>query len=379
MGKIVPRVVAIEQAGHIGDVISCLPMVTALKRLTPAPRIVLIGKPYTQALVEACVLIDEFIDVRQVLDDPAILTRLGVEAFVSPFLRDDCGRAAKAAGVPIRVGNLRRPRTLPWATRFIWQGSRHSAMHIADLNLSFLRPLGIHGPCPAPQQLGRFGFERIPPLDARLSDQLDPRRFNLILHPKSNKNAREWPLSHFAHLVDLLPAQTFKIFVTGVAREREDMLREYPAFLQRTDITDLTGTMTLAQFIGFINRADGLLSNSTGPLHIAASVGIHALGLFPGRERANPRRWGPLGLKAEAIAVRDSCKPGPGRCPKDYKGEICSCMQQIDPAAVALKLRDWARTIGAQRSANSGSSAGEPAAFEAGRDNMLDALPGTAG
>jgi ADP-heptose:LPS heptosyltransferase len=36
--------------------------------------------------------------------------------------------------------------------------------------------------------------------------------------------------------------------------------------------------------------ADGIVSASTGPVHLAAVLGIHALGIFPGRDSLNGKR-----------------------------------------------------------------------------------------
>jgi heptosyltransferase-3 len=57
----------------------------------------------------------------------------------------------------------------------------------------------------------------------------------------------------------------------------------------------------LDELIAFIFNADGLLASGTGPLHLAAASGIHALGLFPPSRPIHPGRWAPLGKKAEYL------------------------------------------------------------------------------
>ena len=47
---------------------------------------------------------------------------------------------------------------------------------------------------------------------------LDSNKFNLILHPKSKGSAREWPLEKYTELIEILPKDKFKIFVTGTER-----------------------------------------------------------------------------------------------------------------------------------------------------------------
>jgi len=334
------RVVAIEQSLNLGDVISCLPMAAQLKQRFPRDRVLFIARQYTRRLVEACADVDGFLDAEQVLADPQLLRREGVEVFLSPYLHDEYGMAARQAGVRVRVGNLRRLRTLRWANRFIFQGSSRNPRHLANLNLSYLRPLGIDAR-PPPEEMGGLLAVRCPwppPDDSAL---LDPARFNLVIHPKSNKHGREWPPRYYAALLDLLPAERYKVFFTGVQREREELLAQSPGLLGRSNVVDLMGRLDLGQFLAFLERADGMLASGTGPVHIAGAMGIHTLGLFPGRHLINITRWRPLGHKAEALWVRTECEPGPGRCPRDYQGEECPCMSEITPAAVAQRILSW--------------------------------------
>jgi len=339
------RTVAIAQPTHLGDVVSCLPMAAVLKREWPGVRILFIARSYVRTLVEACVHIDEFIEHADAVADPGLLAVKNIDVLLNPFLADDIGGAAKAAGIPIRVGNLRRPRTLKWANRFIWIGSHNVPLHIANVNLRYLRPLGIRVEYTQQELAGLLGVERTPKLDAQFAALLGAgekaRPFNLIVHAKSNKSGREWPAAHFDALVAQLPPERFRIFLTGRTPEREALLAEAPALLTRPGVVDLMGRMSLDQMIAFVGAVDGLVGNSTGPLHIAGALGRHTLGLFPGRDRANPQKWRPLGPHAETITFREYCKPGPGRCPARYKGEACSCMSGIAPVAVAQRLMDW--------------------------------------
>lgn len=338
-----PGVVAIAQPANLGDVVSCMPMAGLLKRRWPETRVLLIGRPYTRPLVEACDHFDGFVDMAEVIARPALLADHQVRVFLNPFLVKDLGLAAKAAGVPIRVGNLRRPRTLAWANRFIYQDSRRNPLHQANMNLRHLRPLGIRAQLPLKDLSGLLGLRVREPLRPEYAALLDPQRFNLILHPKTHKNGREWHAEKFNRLIDLLPPDRFRIFITGRGPERDELQRECCTLLSRPEVVDLIDTLDTPQLLAFIDRCDGLVSNGTGPLHIAAALGIHALGLFPGRARSNAQKWHPIGERAEAVSFREHCKPGPGRCPMNYSGQECSCMTGIDPEVVAQRVMCFSR------------------------------------
>jgi ADP-heptose:LPS heptosyltransferase len=102
---------------------------------------------------------------------------------------------------------------------------------------------------------------------------------------------------------------------------------------------DLTGRLDLAQLIALLARVDGLVAASTGPLHLAAGVGTHALGLYSPTPPVHPGRWAPLGPRAEFIAA-------PASCAGCRTGGECTCMQAIAPEAVRARVLGWERTRG---------------------------------
>jgi ADP-heptose:LPS heptosyltransferase len=91
------------------------------------------------------------------------------------------------------------------------------------------------------------------------------------------------------------------LLITGSAAEGSS-LRDWMGGL-RASVVDLTGQLVLAELIALLARVDGLIAASTGPLHLAAAVGTHALGLFPSTPPIHPARWAPLGPRAEVLAA----------------------------------------------------------------------------
>ena len=77
--------------------------------------------------------------------------------------------------------------------------------------------------------------------------------------------------------------------------------KEIPEIFTLENSIDITGKFGIEKFYHFVQCADGLVACSTGPLHIAAAKGIHALGLYPSARPKHAGRWGPLGPKAEYI------------------------------------------------------------------------------
>ena len=101
------------------------------------------------------------------------------------------------------------------------------------------------------------------------------------------------------------------------------------------NIADLTGKLSLDELIAFIQSADGLIAGSTGPLHIAAAMGINALGLFTPLIGHNPARWKPLGMKAEYLVSEKK------NCYGCKKTQQCPCIKEIMPEQVINRIQAW--------------------------------------
>jgi ADP-heptose:LPS heptosyltransferase len=231
---------------------------------------------------------------------------------------------AKKAGIRERIGTKNRLFHWAYCNRLVPLSRKNSPFHEAQLNLQLLCTLGAKKLYSFQEIGGLYGMTRLGPLPALISASLEPGKFNLILHPKSRGSAREWGLENFRALIGILPSDQYKIFITGTAAEgklAESLIDEFPS------MTDLSGKLTLAQLVSFISRADGLVAGSTGPLHIAAALGIHALGIYPPMRPIHPGRWAPIGQQAEVFVLEKDCSA----C---RKSKDCACIRAIQPGQV---------------------------------------------
>jgi ADP-heptose:LPS heptosyltransferase len=131
---------------------------------------------------------------------------------------------------------------------------------------------------------------------------INPGKFNIIFHIKSKGSSNEWNPHNFYELAKALPETHFNIMLSGTREEGEIIAQEIPDIFTLSHVKDISGVFTLREFIAFIQGCDGLLASSTGPLHIAAISGKHALGLYPNQKPMSAERWAPLGPNAEFIS-----------------------------------------------------------------------------
>jgi ADP-heptose:LPS heptosyltransferase len=252
-------------------------------------------------------------------DEDKNLAAAGADTIIHVFPNKEIASLAKKAQIKERIGTTNRVYHWWTCNRLVKLSRRHSPLHETQLNLQLLRPLGAKSEYTL-EEIGKYyGLNRLAPLPEAIAALPDPGRFNLILHPKSRGSAREWGLDNFRELIRLLPQDQFKIFITGTAAEGQlvrSLFGEFPF------LVDLTGRLSLGELMSFLSRVDGLVAASTGPLHLAAAVGINALGIYPSIRPMHPGRWAPVGPKSK-IFVKE------GECEDCRKTGDCHCMREI--------------------------------------------------
>jgi ADP-heptose:LPS heptosyltransferase len=146
-----------------------------------------------------------------------------------------------------------------------------------------------------------------------------PLEKTVILHPKSQGSAVEWPLDKYVSLAKKLVDEGFFILFTGTQNEGASFRGHLPS---HPNILDISGQLTLAQLIALIGKCHGLVACSTGPYHLAGLSGIRAIGLFAPKRPIHPGRWKALGENAHALVFDPLCEA----C---KNGKSCRCIEKI--------------------------------------------------
>jgi len=281
-----PSSIAISRTDSIGDVIVTLPLCGFIKKHSPNTCIVFIGRSYTQAIVEACPYVDEFLNF-----DKHAESNLKVDACVFAFPDPEVMQWVKAQGVKKRIATGSRIASWKYANDRVFFSRKNSDLHESQLNFYLLRPFGVNA-IPSLEEIRTWHILK-PQLESPI--QLEPNKRSVVFHMLSKGSALNWSLQQYQELAALLPAADFNIYITGT---EEEGVRIRQGFQFDEHIIDVSGKLSLPQLIAFISSCDTLVAASTGPLHIASAVGIRAIGLYPSKRPMHPGRWMPLGAKA---------------------------------------------------------------------------------
>jgi heptosyltransferase-3 len=325
------KTIILSRTDGIGDVILSLPVAYALKKAFPACTILFLASAYTKPLIDSCENIDRFLDWSQLRrrsfsEQVKTIRSLNADAVIHLFPHRQIARLMAKAGIAYRIGTMGRLYHWYTCNKLVFVRRWHSQTHEAVHNLRLIKKLSRKPMLSLDEIKTSYGLSGLPALEKRFADVFSPEKTAVIIHPCSKGSAREWGLDNFSELIHRLPKDRYSIIVTGGQEERAAL---EPFLKQHAErIVDLVGKCSLEQLMAVIKRSNVLVAVSTGPLHIAAALGIKAVGLYAPKKSISPYRWGPLGVNASYLVIDKKCK----KCSSVL---ACECIKAISPVQVA--------------------------------------------
>jgi ADP-heptose:LPS heptosyltransferase len=268
----------------LGDLILSLPTLAALRRAHPDARLGVVVRR------EQVPLFELFTDRVEPWCDPPAWSRLRNDRPDAVlFLRPDPAWAwcAFAARVRRRIGTRHRWQSLFFNER-VPVRRRDSGRHEAECNALVAEPLGVGLPIPEVRLRVPQAY-RIQARSQLRERGLDPGVAYAVVHPGSHGSSPNWPAGHYVELVQLLAAEGRLVLVTSGPRERElarSVAGDHGLPLEPTDL----GTLA-----ALLEGAATVVSGSTGPMHLAAALGVSVVALFSAHHPHTAARWGPRG------------------------------------------------------------------------------------
>ena len=156
----------------------------------------------------------------------------------------------------------------------------------------------------------------------------------LVLQPGARWTNKRWPIEYFSELTRQLSVlyPELRLAILGGAEERS--LGEVLTRAAPQQCLDLTGRLSLPEMIEWIRLSELMVTNDTGPMHVAAALGKRVVAMFG---PTNPRRTGPYGQVNHVLRVQLPCAP----CMKSschYSAPL-ECLKALTPATVLAAVR----------------------------------------
>jgi len=306
------RNILIIKPSSLGDIILALPALTALRKSFPDAKISWLIRPEFAPLLENHPHLNEIIPFDRKFLGKAWFHPGASVSLISLIKRL---RRAKFDAV-IDFQGLFRTASLAWLSgckkRFGMSKARELAplfynhkitqtqdcIHMVDYYLKIIQVAGA----------SHLDVEFVLPHHPEAADSVSrlleshgvAQDNYVVLVPGSAHEDKRWPLERFAELAEKISAQ-FSLPIVAVGTEFEAGLIQKLQNLSKVTIENFAGQTSLSELICLLKRSRLVVSNDTGPGHIAAALSTPLVLMF---SWSNPARIAPY-ERSECLVARE--------------------------------------------------------------------------
>lgn len=329
-----PQNILIVRTDRIGDVILTLPMADVIKKHYPDAEITFMLRDYTLPLAENNDCIDKTISLIE--EDGKIpffknLKKISGGNFDTCIVVNPSFQVALMlflSGIKLRVGTGYRWYSLLFNKK-VYEHRKYGKTHELELNVNLLKQLNIFEHID--KENVKFNIHIDEEADKKVDEYLsslniDKAKSMFIVHPGSGGSAMDLPIKQYKKLIQWINENlNVNVLLTGSEQEKNicEELR------LNENIFNTAGEFNLKELTALINKSDLFISNSTGPLHIAAALDVHTIGFYPKIAACSPNRWGPYSLKSKVFTPEIEC----ANCTRE-QCERLDCMSNINIKSV---------------------------------------------
>ena len=337
--------IVVRGPNWLGDAVMCEPALSQVRAIFPQAEITLLVKPAIADLLAQHPAVNRTLVyddrgrhagltgkwtlagvLRRHRFDLAILFQNAFEAALISFL----------AGISRRLGYATDGRSL-LLTDPVSVPPRNGQKHQVTYYWDLLKPLGGHGPAPAPRLF--VTPEESAAITKRLVDAGIGTSDPVIgVNPGSTYgHAKRWLPERYAEVVNRvlndMQAQTgAKVGVAILGAPGEEPLGHAIAKKIKTRTVVCSGQTTVRELMALVKRCQLFLTNDTGPMHVAAAFKVPLVAVF------GPTDWqttSPYGIEAKLVRQPVSCAPCLLReCPIDHRCMTGVTVDQVHGAAL---------------------------------------------
>lgn len=297
----VRRVLALR-LDNMGDVLMATPALAAVRDSLQGVHLTLLASPSGAALAPHLPMVDEVIafdapwvkgvgDSADAAFDAAghtagLIDRIAQHRFDAAIIFTTCTQSAlpaamacHLAGIPLRLAHCREN---PYGLLSDWVPEtdvlRDGMRHEVERQLALVAAVGL-----MPQRDGLVF--KVKSSDARLlnarltASGMTLDRPYVVMHAGASAPSRRYPAAGFGLAADAIAHETgCMVMFTGNAKEAA-LVAEARAVMSAPSLS-LAGELSLGELAVLIERARVLVSNNTGPAHMAAALGTPVVDLY---------------------------------------------------------------------------------------------------
>lgn len=313
--------ILIIRLSSLGDIVLTQPVPFILRKLYPNAEIDFVVKPQFASLVELMGCGLNIIPYQKSMSFHLSLSKkrydivIDLHAKLASFLirlfakgkRSVCYDKERAKRVKIVKGNKSLAIT-----------------STLDLYNTALKKLGIDEKLPYPKLYPKKEFA--------LSDMPQAKK-KILIFPGAAHKSKQYPLKHYQSLIYLSP-KDWQYIILGSMAEKELAI----TLSEEGKAIDLCGKLSFEELLSLMKQSDWVISSDSGPMHMAAAVGVKQIALFgPTHPRLG---FAPLNDKAHILSLELSCRPcslhGSENCPLGH----FDCLNRLKPESILEILEE---------------------------------------
>jgi lipopolysaccharide heptosyltransferase II len=330
-----PRKILIRGPNWVGDAVLAIPALKAIRSNFPETEITLLVRPWVAGLFTSAPFIDKVWtepkptklgdwkritrDIRAFEFDMALLLPNSFESALMMFL----------ARVPNRIGYATDGRT--WMLTNPIEpstGTQHQVHYYLDLAKA------IRAETEHPSIEIEATDEERESARRLLAEEGIPRgtRFLVLNAGAAYGSAKRWHEDRFADVANIL-ASEMNLSVALIGSESERPIADVIRAHMKRHSAILNGRTSLETLIGVLAESSLMITNDSGPMHIAAALGVPTVAVFGSTDE---RVTSPFGPRTRVVKNPVECSPCLLReCPIDHR-----CMNGVSVEDVCKAARD---------------------------------------
>lgn len=263
----------ISRLSSLGDVVCSLPAAGALKEAIPECHVTWVVDPRFAGVVKSCEFIDEVIEARPSLD-PKTWPKVPGEFTAALDLQGLLKSALILKGVPskTKVG-------YHWQREGAWLFSERvlpdpSSIHIVDQYVDVARSVGGSG------NVAEFGLKPNPFALDSVREKIGEVRPFVVLNGGAGWVSKRWPADSFGKLIDRLAEMGLESLLIGGPSEADRAVGTEIESNAKSKPRNLIGQTNIEELVALLSLAKAHVGGDTGSTHMAAAIGIPAIGLY---------------------------------------------------------------------------------------------------
>ena len=279
----------VSRLSSLGDVVCTLPAAVALKRSFPGCEVVWCVDGRFAGIVELCASVDRCF----VLPD-AVKERWPAVKDLGEFDAAFDLQGLLKSGLVVGWSRARRKLGYHWRREGAWLFSQRvvpdpSSLHVTDQYVDVVRALGA--------EADRAEFDLRPEMgDVAKMRAMVPWSEFVVCNAGAGWASKRWPAASFAALAQRLDERGICTAFVGAESDR-------PAFEEvraagDVGALDLIGKTSVRELVALISLAKAHVGGDTGSTHVAAALGVPAIGLY---SITRPERTCPYGQRKNTL------------------------------------------------------------------------------